>query len=40
VDILDEMTICKIKAGHYAEVDITPEEEVLIKKKENGEMGD
>jgi len=39
VDILDEMTICKIKAGHYAEVDITPEEEILIQKKENGELG-
>jgi len=32
IDILDEMQICDIKAGHYAEGDITNEEIILMKK--------
>ncbi len=34
IDILDEMSICVVPPGHYAEVDITPTEELLIKKTE------
>ena len=34
IDILDEMSICAIPPGHYAEVDITPTEELLIRKTE------
>lgn len=31
IDLLDEMSICDIKGGHYAEVDITEEEARIIK---------
>lgn len=31
IDILDEMAISDIKPGHYAEVDITPQEQELIR---------
>jgi len=31
IDILDEMSISAIKPGHYAEVDITPQEMELIR---------
>lgn len=34
IDILDEMTISNVPPGHYAEVDITPTEEMLIQKTE------
>jgi biopolymer transport protein ExbD len=34
IDILDEMTICGVPPGHYAEVDITDTEAFLIKKTE------
>jgi tRNA U34 2-thiouridine synthase MnmA/TrmU len=34
IDILDEMTINGVPAGHYAEVDITDTEAALIKKTE------
>jgi len=34
IDILDEMSICLVPPGHYAEVDITPTEELLIRKTE------
>ncbi len=34
IDILDEMTISAVPPGHYAEVDMTPTEELLIKKTE------
>lgn len=34
IDILDEMSICAVPPGHYAEVDITPTEELLINKTE------
>jgi biopolymer transport protein ExbD len=34
IDILDEMTICDVPPGHYAEVDITDTEAMLIKKTE------
>ena len=34
IDILDEMSICAIPPGHYAEVDMTPTEEILISKTE------
>jgi biopolymer transport protein ExbD len=34
IDILDEMTICAVPPGHYAEVDITDTEALLIKKTE------
>jgi biopolymer transport protein ExbD len=34
IDILDEMTICAVPPGHYAEVDITDTERELIKKTE------
>lgn len=35
IDILDEMSICAIPPGHYAEVDMTPTEELLIKQTED-----
>ena len=31
IDILDEMVICDVPPGHYAEVDMTPTEQELIK---------
>ncbi|MBN8701332.1 MAG: biopolymer transporter ExbD [Ferruginibacter sp.] len=34
IDILDEMTISAIPPGHYAEVDMTPVEEMLIQQTE------
>ncbi len=34
VDIIDEMSISDVPAGHYAEVDITPEEQKLIEMTE------
>ena len=34
IDILDEMTISAVPPGHYAEVDMTPTEELLIKQTE------
>ncbi len=34
IDILDEMQICLVPPGHYAEVDMTPTEELLIKQTE------
>ena len=34
IDILDEMSICNVPAGHYAEVDMTASEEMLIKQTE------
>lgn len=34
IDILDEMSISAVPPGHYAEVDITPVEEELIKQTE------
>jgi biopolymer transport protein ExbD len=34
VDLLDEMTICNIPSGHYAELDLTSEETVLTKEKQ------
>ena len=34
IDILDEMSICTVPAGHYAEVDMTASEEMLIKQTE------
>jgi biopolymer transport protein ExbD len=34
IDILDEMSICDIKPGHYAEVDMTDAEKLLILKTE------
>jgi len=34
IDILDEMAINRVPAGHYAEVDINPVEEMLIQKTE------
>lgn len=34
IDILDEMTISVIPPGHYAEVDMTPVEEMLIQQTE------
>lgn len=34
IDILDEMSICAIPPGHYAEVEMTPTEELLIQKTE------
>ena len=34
IDILDEMSICAVPPGHYAEVDMTPTEQLLIKKTE------
>ena len=33
INLLDEMAICNVKTGHYAEVDITKEETELIKSK-------
>lgn len=35
IDILDEMAINGVPAGHYAEVDINPVEEMLIKQTED-----
>ena len=35
IDILDEMQINAVPAGHYAEVDINPVEEMLIKQTED-----
>lgn len=34
IDILDEMSICAVPPGHYAEVDITPQEEMLVRETE------
>ena len=34
IDILDEMAISDVKAGHYAEVDINEVEQMLIKRTE------
>ena len=34
IDILDEMSIAAVPPGHYAEVDITPTERMLIQKTE------
>jgi biopolymer transport protein ExbD len=34
IDILDEMSICDVPPGHYAEVDITDTEAMLIQKTE------
>ncbi len=34
IDILDEMKICAVPAGHYAEVDLTETEAMLIAKTE------
>lgn len=34
IDILDEMSICGVPPGHYAEVDITPSEQELIRQTE------
>jgi len=34
IDILDEMSICVVPPGHYAEVEMTATEELLIKKTE------
>lgn len=31
IDLLDEMSICDIKPGHYAEVNLTKEEAELLK---------
>ena len=31
IDLLDEMSICNIPQGHYAEVDITKVEEEVIR---------
>ena len=33
IDLLDEMSICNIQSGHYAEIDITPDEALIIKSK-------
>lgn len=35
IDILDEMSICAVPPGHYAEVDMTATEELLIKQTED-----
>lgn len=34
IDILDEMSICAVPPGHYAEVDMTDTEKILIEKTE------
>ncbi len=34
IDILDEMSICNVPPGHYAEVDMTDTEKLLIQKTE------
>jgi biopolymer transport protein ExbD len=34
IDILDEMSISAVPPGHYAEVDITPTDRLLIRKTE------
>ena len=36
IDILDEMTVTAVPPGHYAEVDITDTESMLIQKTEEG----
>ena len=33
INLLDEMSICNIKSGHFAEVEITEEESEIIKSK-------
>ncbi len=33
IDLLDEMAICKVPSGHYAEVDITEKELEIIRDK-------
>ncbi|HMK05672.1 MAG TPA: biopolymer transporter ExbD [Ferruginibacter sp.] len=35
IDILDEMAISAVKPGHYAEVDMVPLEQMLIKQTED-----
>lgn len=35
IDILDEMTICAVPPGHYAEVDMVDVEKMLIQKTED-----
>ncbi len=35
IDILDEMSISAVPPGHYAEVEMTPTEELLIKQTED-----
>ncbi|MEO5945077.1 MAG: biopolymer transporter ExbD [Ferruginibacter sp.] len=34
IDILDEMTICDVPPGHYAEVDMAPGEQKMIQQTE------
>ena len=34
IDILDEMSICAVPPGHYAEVDMAPSEKMMIKQTE------
>lgn len=34
IDILDEMSISDIKPGHYAQVDMTPTEALMIRETE------
>ena len=34
IDILDEMSICAVPPGHYAQVDITPAEALMIRETE------
>jgi tRNA U34 2-thiouridine synthase MnmA/TrmU len=34
IDILDEMSISAIPPGHYAEVDMAPAEQMMIKQTE------
>ena len=34
IDILDEMSICAVPPGHYAEVDMTDSEKMLIQQTE------
>ena len=34
IDLLDEMSICDIKSGHFAEVDLTEEETRIIRSKD------
>ncbi len=34
IDILDEMVICAVPPGHYAEVDMTDTEQLMIKQTE------
>jgi tRNA U34 2-thiouridine synthase MnmA/TrmU len=35
IDILDEMSICAVPPGHYAEVDLSPAEALMIRKTED-----